>query len=212
MEREAMEKSEEDQSDSSNDEFEAKVRTKEIRRIDPNVLVQFLQGEEKEPEIPVNLRKLKTEQASVEPPYSDVSAKEEEEAIEGESQERTVEDEYEEKVKNRQIRKLKIDNSPFLQKKEDAGDVRPNSKIVAQKEIVVQNVKSNVVESAPPADFDVGDNSDEVFICFTTHAYVVVYTHSSVVISYIRGSQINRCQVDGCAQISRAEEICDQDN
>ena len=166
MEREAMEKSEEDQSDSSNDEFEAKVRTKEIRRIDPNVLVQFLQGEENEPEIPVKLLKLKTEEAHVEASYSDLSAKEEEEAIYGESQERTVEDEYEEKVMNRQIGKLKIDNSPFLQKEEDAGDVRPYSKIVVQK------VESNVVESAPPADFDVrGDNSDEVFVCFSTHAY-----------------------------------------
>ena len=41
-EREALESNEQEDEDSVDDEFEAKVRTKEIRRINPNLLVQFM--------------------------------------------------------------------------------------------------------------------------------------------------------------------------
>ena len=41
LEREALEEDQQVESDSSDDEFEAKVRTKEIRRINPNLLGQF---------------------------------------------------------------------------------------------------------------------------------------------------------------------------
>ncbi|XP_068725794.1 trichohyalin-like isoform X3 [Montipora capricornis] len=157
MEREAMEEDKKDQSDSSDDEFEAKVRTKEIRRINPNLLVQFLTGDEKEPEKPAKLVKLKTEDAGVESSSSDESEDEEEgEEMEEQSQEpRPVEDEYEEKVKSRQIGKLRIDNSPFFQAREDTSEVSQGSKIVLQKDPIVQKVAGSVAESAPPADFDV---------------------------------------------------------
>lgn len=169
MEREAMEEDEEDETDSSEDEFEAKVRTQEIRRINPNLLGQFLKKPEKEPEKVVKAMKpteQKIEVASVQMVESTPSSDSEEEEEAEESTERTVEDEYEDKVKSGQIRKLRLDNNPFLQAKgDDHRDAPRGSRIVGQEERFVQKVELTVVESAPSRDYDVETGyTNEVFI------------------------------------------------
>jgi len=158
MEREAMEENDQGETSSSDDEFDAKVRAQEIRRINPNLLVQFMKEPDKEPEKPVLSSKPKEQRVQVshgqeiESTSSSDSEEEEEQPCE-----RNVEDEYEEKVKSRQIGKLKLDVSPFLQsKEEDAAprNVPRGSRTVVQEERYVQNVERNVVESAPPRDFE----------------------------------------------------------
>ena len=171
MEREAMEEDEEDETDSSDDEFEAKVRTQEIRQINPNLLSQFMKEPEKEPEKvgkATRPKEQKIEVANVQmvesTPSSD-SEEEEEEEVE-ESTERTVEDEYEDKVKSRQIGKLRLDNSPFLQAKGDGHrDAPGGSRVVLPEERFVQKVELTVVESAPSRDNGVETGyTNEVFI------------------------------------------------
>ena len=177
MEREAMEEDENEETDSSDDEFEAKVRTKEIRRINPNLLVQFTKEPDKEPEKPVQVTKpkeQKIEVASVQIIESAPSPESEDE--EEESYERNVKDEYEERVKSRQIGKLKFDNSPFLQAKEnDQRNTQSGPRVVLQEERFIQSVERKVVESAPSRDFDVGSGyKNEVFICRTKHVHAGV--------------------------------------
>ena len=171
MEREAMEENDQGETSSSDDEFDAKVRAQEIRRINPNLLVQFMKEPDKEPEKPVLSSKPKEQRVQVshgqeiESTSSSDSEEEEEQPCE-----RNVEDEYEEKVKSRQIGKLKLDVSPFLQsKEEDAAprNVPRGSRTVVQEERYVQNVERNVVESAPPRDF-------EVFTCRTSMRMLIV--------------------------------------
>lgn len=183
MEREAMEENEEDETDSSDDEFESKVRTQAIQKINPNLLGQFMKEPERGPEKPV--RSVKPKEQNIE--VSDVQLMEttpsvdtsSDESEEEEEHERSVEGEYEEKVKSGQIRKLKLDNSPFLQAKEDdtayhvQKDVPRGSRIVVQEERDIQNVERTIVESAPPRDLDVGNGyTNEVFIYRTRHAVV----------------------------------------
>lgn len=175
MEREAMEEDSQDESDSSDDEFEANVRTREVRKINPNLLVQFMKAPEKEPDQPIKLVKPKEQKIAM----SDVQLSESSPVVEipfedGHEKEREVEDEYEEKVKSGQIRKLKLDNSPFLQAKEPDTihilhrDVPRASRIAVQEERYVQNVQSCIVQSAPRKEWE--EERDEVFICRTTHA------------------------------------------
>jgi len=173
MEREAPEQDQQEEADSSDDEFEAKVRTKEIRRINPNLLGQFLKEPAKEPEKPhrsIQLKEQKIDRASVQvsesAPVVDIRFDEIE-------KEREVEDEYEEKVKSKQITKLKLDTLPFLQAQEQDEphrDVPRASRIAAQEERYVQNVQGTTVESAPRKEWK--EEQDEVFICRTMHAAV----------------------------------------
>ena len=176
LEREALEEEQLEEGDSSDDEFEAKVRTKEIRRINPNLLGQFLTEPAKEPEKPHKSMKLKEEKidrASVQVSESAPVADSHFDEIE---KEREVEDEYEEKVKSKQIRKLKLDTLPFLQAQEEEAvpvphrDIPRASRITVQEERYVQNVQRTTVESAPSKEWE--EEQDEVFICRTTHAAV----------------------------------------
>ena len=175
LEREAEEEGLQEESDSSDDEFEAKVRTKEIRRINPNLLGQFMKEPEREPEKPLKSVKPKEQNIDrssvqvsesrpvVDSPFEDGHERE---------KEREVEDEYEEKVKSKQIRKLKLDDMPFLQAKEqDTIHVPHASRIVVQEERYVQNVQHSTVESAPTKEWD--EEPDEVFIYHVTHAAVL---------------------------------------
>ena len=169
MEREAMEEENaEGGSDSSDDEFEAKVRTKEIRRINPSLLGQFLNEPEQEPERPGRSRKPLEQKVEVSNVQLIESAPSIDLPLGEERHERTEEDVYEEKVKSQQVRKLKLDNSPFLQAKEEdhaRKDVLRGSRIVVQEESYVQKIDHTIVESLPSSD--IGTN--EVFICHSTH-------------------------------------------
>lgn len=176
LEREALEEDQQEEGDSSDDEFESKVRTKEIRRINPNLLGQFLREPAKEPEKPHKSMKPTEERidrASVQVSESAPVVDSHFDEIE---KEREVEDEYEEKVKSKQIRKLKLDTLPFLQGQEhDAApvphrDVPRASRIAVQEERYVENVQRTTVESAPRKEWE--EEQDEVFICRTTHAAV----------------------------------------
>ena len=169
MEREAMEEENaEGGSDSSDDEFEAKVRTKEIRRINPSLLGQFLNEPEQEPERPGRSRKPLEQKVEVSNVQLIESAPSIDLPLGEEGHERTEEDVYEEKVKSQQVRKLKLDNSPFLQAKEEdhaRKDEPRGSRIVVQEESYVQKIDHTIVESLPSSD--IGTN--EVFICHSTH-------------------------------------------
>ena len=177
QEREAQEAEEQDDTDSIDDEFEAKVRTKEIRRINPNLLVQFM-SENKE-EVPITRRPKKetieTQRMLVTetPPRHDNDLED--------SKGKDVDyddddDEFELKVKKGQVNKLVLDNSPFLQqqKKEEVPVARKRSdaeknrkeskrelrKPVVQEDELVQVVHDEVVESQPDMIFQ-GDEEDE---------------------------------------------------
>ena len=172
MEREAMEEEKEEKdTDSSDDEFEAKVRTKEVRRINPNLLSQFMKEPEKEPEKPLKSTQPKEQRIEVSNVPLIESTPSSDSSTEEENQEQNVEDEYEEKVKSGQVRKLNLENSPFLRAKEEdhaPKDVPRGSRVVVQEERYVQKVESTVVESEPSRD--VGrDFTNEVFICHCTH-------------------------------------------
>lgn len=177
MEREAMEENVQQESDSSDDEFEVKVRTQEIRRINPNLLGQFMKEPEKEPEKSLKSAKAPPKEQIigrsnvqvsestpvVDSPFEDVHEKE-----------REVEDEYEEKVKSKQIRKLKLDDMPFLQAKEQDTVPVPvprASRIAIQEERYVPDVQRSTVESAPTREWE--EEPDEVFTYRTTHAAVL---------------------------------------
>lgn len=176
MEREAMEEDENEETDSSDDEFEAKVRTKEIRRINQNLLVQFMKAADNEPEKPVQVPKPKEQKIEVASVQTIESAPSPD--SEGEEQDRcvrTVEDEYEERVKSRQIGKLKFDNSRFLQGRDDQMHTQRGPRVVLQEERLIQSVERKVVESAPSRDLDVGSGyTNEVFICRTKYAHAGV--------------------------------------
>ena len=169
-EREAMEEASQEQSDSSDDEFEAKVRTKEIKKINPNLLFQFMKGADKDPDRPLTSTKPKEQQIDV----SSVQLSESTPVIDSpfedgydRDKEREVEDEYEEKVRSGQIRKLKLDNLPFLQAKEPEAapvlhrDVPRGSRIIVQEELYAQNFQRSTVESAPIREWE--EEQDEVF-------------------------------------------------
>lgn len=182
LEREAMDEGLQEESDSSDDEFEAKVRTKEIKRINPNLLGQFMKAPDKESETPLKSVKPKEQKIDrssvqvsestpvVDSPFEDGYEREKEREVEDE-------DEYEEKVKSKQIRKLKLDDMPFLQTKEEDTipvlhrDVPQPSRIAVQEERYVQNVQRSTVESAPRKEWE--EEPDEVFIYRTTHAAVL---------------------------------------
>lgn len=161
-EREAMEEESHQQLDSSDDEFETKVRAKEVRKINPNLLFQFMKEADKESERPLKSMEPKEQQIDV----SSVSLSESTPVIDNPfedrsagDQEREVEDEYEEKVRSGQIRKLKLANSLFLQSKEtdSAPDYRRNessSARIIQDEIYVEKVEHSTVESAPRRDWE----------------------------------------------------------
>ena len=176
LEREALEEEQQEEGDSSDDEFEAKVRTKEIRRINPNLLGQFLREPAKEPEKPhksIKPKEQKIDGSSVQVSESAPVVDTHFDEIE---KEREVEDEYEEKVKSRQISKLKLDTLPFLQAQEQETVLAPHrdvpraSRIAVQEERYVQNMQHTTVESAPRKEWE--EEKDEVFICRTTHAAV----------------------------------------
>lgn len=180
MEREALEENLQQESDSSDDEFEAKVRTREIRRINPNLLGQFMKEPEKEPEKPLKSAKAPPKEQRID--RSNVEVSESTPVVDSpfedvHEREREVEDEYEEKVKSRQIRKLKLDDMPFLQAKEQDTvpvphrDVPRASRITVQEERYVQDVQRSTVESAPTREWE--EEPDEVFTYRTTHAAVL---------------------------------------
>lgn len=174
-----MEEESQKQPDSSDDEFETKVRTKEVRKINPNLLFQFMKEADKEPERPLKSSKPKQQQIDV----SSVSLSESTPVVDNPfedgyagDQEREVEDEYEEKVRSGQVRKLKLVNSPFLQSKETeiAPYYRrdePRSSRIIKDEIYVEKVEHSTVESAPRRDWE--EEADEVF----KHAAVLSDPH-----------------------------------
>lgn len=175
QEREAQETEEQDDTDSVDDEFEAKVRTKEIRRINPNLLVQFM-SENKE-EVPSTRRPKKetieTQRVSVtETARKDDSDLEDVKEKDGDDDD----DEFELKVKKGKVNKLILDNSPFLQKqtkeeipvarrRSDAEKSRKDSKKdlrpVVQEDVLVQVVDDEVVESQPEVSFHEEGEDDE---------------------------------------------------
>ena len=187
LEREAQEQDQQEEADSSDDEFEAKVRTKEIRRINPNLLGQFLKEPAKEPEKPhksMKPKEQKIDRASVQVSESaPVIDSHFDEIV----KEREVEDEYEEKVKCKQIRKLKLDSLPFQQAQEQEAvphrDVPRASRIAVQEERYVQNVQRTTVESAPRTEWE--EEQDEVLVCRTTHAAVHIVKMAAF--HYLRG-------------------------
>ena len=175
LEREAQEAEEQDDTDSVDDEFEAKVRTKEIRRINPNLLVQFM-SENKE-EVP-NKRMLKKETIETQRVLVTETAPRDDSDLE-DSKGKYVDDdddEFELKVKKGQVNKLVLDNSPFLQqqKKEEVPVARKRSdpersrkeskkdskSHVVQEDVLVQLVHDYVVESQPDMIFQGGEEDE----------------------------------------------------
>ena len=177
LEREAQEVEEEDDTDSVNDEFEAKVRTKEIRRINPNLLVQFM-SENKE-EVPIT-RTPKKETIETQRVLVTETAPRDDNDLE-DFKEKGVDDdddddEFELKVKKGQVNKLVLNNSPFLQqqKKEDVPVARKRSGAeknrkestkgprtpVVQEDELVQVVYDEVVESQPDMNFQGGEEDE----------------------------------------------------
>lgn len=174
QEREAMESEEQDDTDSVDDEFEAKVKTKEIRKINPNLLVQFM-SENKE-EVPSVRRPKKetieTQQVSVTETAPNIDL--EDVQVKDSDDE---DDEFELKVKKGQVNKLVLDNSPFLQKhtKEETPVARRRSDVeksrkepkqdsrtpVVQEDVLVQVVHDEVVESQPDVGFLEEGDDDE---------------------------------------------------
>lgn len=174
-EREAFESIEQEDEDSIDDEFEAKVRTKEIRRINPTLLVQFMNEKKEEPastgrpkkEIVKSQHMLVTETTSKDDSNLEVAIEKDDEF---------VEDEYDLKVKKGQVNKLVLNNSPFLQKQtRDETPVlktKPEQKPskvpketspdpFVQEEELVQLIDEEVVESSPATGFLEGNEHDE---------------------------------------------------
>lgn len=176
QEKEALESEEQEDKDSIDDEFEAKVRTKEIRRINPNLLVQFM-NENKE-ETP-STRRPKKEIIETQHVLVTETAPRDDSDLEDakEKEEEDVEDEYDLKVKKGQVNKLVLDNNPFLQKqtrdeapvarkRSDAEKTRKEPKqasrdCVIQEEVLVRAVDDEVVESRPDVGFHEGKEDDE---------------------------------------------------
>lgn len=121
-EREAMESEKED-TEKIDDEFDAKVRTKEIRKINPNLIFQFMgsAGEKEKPASVKREEKKVDEIQQVENEDSSSSSSSEDSDTEEEKEkekENTVageEDEYEMKVKRGQVSRLVLKSSPFMQ-------------------------------------------------------------------------------------------------
>lgn len=176
LEREAQEAEEQEDTDSVDDEFEAKVRTKEIRRINPNLLVQFM-SENKE-EVP-NKRMPKKETIETQRVLVTETAPRDDSDLEdskGKNVDDDDDDEFELKVKKGQVNKLVLDNSPFLQqqkkeevpvarKRSDPEKSRKGSKKnlkshVVQEDMLVQVVHDDVVESQPDMIFQGGEEDE----------------------------------------------------
>ena len=176
LEREAQEAEEQDDSDSIDDEFEAKVRTKEIRRINPNLLVQFM-SENKE-EVPITRRPKKETIENHQVLVTETAPMDENNLKDSRDKDVVDEDddEFELKVKKGQVSKLILGNSPFLQqqKKEDVpvarkrSDAEKNSKEskkdsrtpVVQEDVPVRVVHDEVVESQPDMIFSAGEEDE----------------------------------------------------
>lgn len=176
LEREAQEAEEQEDTDSVDDEFEAKVRTKEIRRINPNLLVQFM-SENKE-EVP-NKRMPKKETIETQRGLVTETAPRDDSDLEdskGKNVDDDDDDEFELKVKKGQVNKLVLDNSPFLQqqkkeevpvarKRSDPEKSRKGSKKnlkshVVQEDMLVQVVHDDDVESQPDMIFQGGEEDE----------------------------------------------------
>lgn len=176
LEREAQEAEEQEDTDSVDDEFEAKVRTKETRRINPNLLVQFM-SENKE-EVP-NKRMPKKETIETQRGLVTETAPRDDSDLEdskGKNVDDDDDDEFELKVKKGQVNKLVLDNSPFLQrqkkeevpvarKRSDPEKSRKGSKKnlkshVVQEDMLVQVVHDDVVESQPDMIFQGGEEDE----------------------------------------------------
>lgn len=174
-EREALESNEQEDEDSVDDEFEAKVRTKEIRRINPNLLVQFMNESKEEPASDRRPKQeiVKTQHVLV----TETTSKDDsdhEDALEKDDE--FVEDEYDLKVKKGQVNKLVLDNSPFLQKQTrnetpvlQTKSEPKTSKVPKQalqdsfvrEEELVQVIDEKVVECQPDLGFREGNEHDE---------------------------------------------------
>ena len=176
LEREAQEAEEQDDTDSVDDEFDAKVRMKEIRRINPNLLVQFM-SENKE-EVPIT-RRPKKETIETRRVLETETAPRDDNDLEESKGKDVVDEDYDEfelKVKKGQVSKLVLDNSPFLQqrkkeevpvarKRSDAEKNRKESKKdlrtpVVQEDVLVQVVHDEVVESQPDMIFPGGEEDE----------------------------------------------------
>lgn len=176
LEREAQEAEEEDDTDSVDDEFEAKVRTKEIRRINPNLLVQFMS--ENREEVPITRRPKKETLETQRVLVTETAPRNENdlEDSKGKDVDDDDDDEFELKVKKGQVNKLVLDNSPFLQQQKreevpvartrsDAEKNRKESKkesrtSVVQEDELVQVVHDEVVESQPDMIFQGGEEDE----------------------------------------------------
>lgn len=174
-EREALESNEQEDEDSIDDEFEAKVRTKEIRRINPNLLVQFMNESKEEPASDRRPKQeiVKTQHVLV----TETTSKDDsdhEDALEKDDE--FVEDEYDLKVKKGQVNKLVLDNSPFLQKQTrnetpvlQTKSEPKTSKVpkpalqdsFVREEELVQVIDEKVVECQPDLGFREGNEHDE---------------------------------------------------
>ena len=119
-EREAMESEKED-TEKIDDEFDAKVRTKEIRKINPNLIFQFMgsAGEKEKPASVKREEKKVDEIQQVENEDSSSSSSSEDSDTEEEKEKENIvageEDEYEMKVKRGQVSRLVLKSSPFMQ-------------------------------------------------------------------------------------------------
>lgn len=165
--------SEKEDTEKIDDEFEAKVRTKEIRKINPNLLFQFMgsAGEEEKPASVKREEKKADEIQRVEDEYSSSSSSEDSDTEEeGENIAAGEEDEYEIKVKRGQVSKLVLSNSPFMQMttKDEPQMIqrRPEAKkkvpepVVLEEELI-QVVDDKVVQSEPDMLLQEPQDGDE---------------------------------------------------
>ena len=165
--------SEKEDTEKIDDEFEAKVRTKEIRKINPNLLFQFMgsAGEEEKPASVKREEKKADEIQRVEDEYSSSSSSEDSDTEEeGENIVAGEEDEYEIKVKRGQVSKLVLSNSPFMQMttKDEPQMIqrRPEAKkkvpepAVLEEELI-QVVDDKVIQSEPDMLLQEPQDGDE---------------------------------------------------
>lgn len=161
--------SEKEDSDSVDDEFEAKVKTKEIRKINPNLLTHFM-GESVDRDTPPSSGRLQKETIKIERVQSKESSSSEDSDV-AERKEKEIDgenDEFELKVKSGQVKRLVLDNSPFTQSavKEEPALLPRRTDEKSQKETKeIQRMRS--IESSSSEDSDVEDvkkkNRDDEF-------------------------------------------------
>ena len=170
---------EEDDNETSpiDDEFEAKVRTKEVRRINPELLGQFM----KQSDIKDGLHQVKAPSRETVESTKPVTASDEDTFL-GDGQRNVADegdDEFERKIKSKQVKKLALEKSPFLQnttdvevpivqkrstaKRSPQESNKDSRAVIIQEDEFVARIADAVVESQPVFNSLSTDDDDDIY-------------------------------------------------